>query len=116
MPDYTSSPRTTADSMAEGRMKVDCPHGRKKCLKCAMKHDGAGGPGSVGFLKNASYGKPPKGMLTIPVAPSSSTLKSTKKKTSLKSSSRLKSVLGSLKAGKVRFSGKPAKSPFKKII
>lgn len=47
--DQYSGPTTTADSNADGRMKVaaGCSHGRKKCLKCAIsKHkDGKGGPG-----------------------------------------------------------------------
>jgi len=50
MPEQFSGPTTTSDSASDGRLKVGagCPHGRKKCLKCAMgkcKKDGKGGPG-----------------------------------------------------------------------
>lgn len=44
-----SAPTTTADSQADGRLKVaaGCSHGKKKCVKCVMKShkDGKGGPG-----------------------------------------------------------------------
>lgn len=45
-----SGPTTTAESSSEGRMKTDagcCPHGLKKCLKCAIKK----APSKVGTKK-----------------------------------------------------------------
>lgn len=53
---YTG-PTTTAESNGDERMKVStgCSHGKAKCLKCAMKKDGAGGPGKT--VSPVGYGK-----------------------------------------------------------
>ena len=65
-----SGPITTATSQSEGRLKVGagCPHGKKKCLKCAIKNskkDGKGGPGIPGF-NPPGYGAKSSGMTSKP--------------------------------------------------
>ncbi len=59
MPDSTA--RTTETSKSEGRLKVDagCCHGRKRCLKCAIKpKDGMGGI-NLKMSSTPGYGKTP---------------------------------------------------------
>jgi len=104
-----SGPITTATSQSEGRLKVGagCPHGRKKCLKCALKKDGKGGvsvpePGDkkIIYSKDSTKRKPHRssrllGGMKLRGISSKSTIINPKKlilKKVLKNSGKIKSL------------------------
>jgi hypothetical protein len=130
-----TGPITTAISKIEGRLKVGvvCPHGKKKCLKCAIKKsikDGKGGTtmpklnfpigsGSYGAKSKTSYA-PPKVLsmtakkhksVSIPGGLKPKGIKKMKFNSSLKSA-----LLKSMKIGKIRKLPKGMKAKSLKAI
>lgn len=131
--DQYSGTTTTADSNYSGRLKVaaGCSHGKKKCLKCAVKKykDGKGGPGVNFPIGSGGFGAT-SAQKTLKISASSMPLsakkyKSLKVPAGLKSkaakaskfkSAKISSIMKSMKLGKKSKAPKGMKAKSLKAI